>query len=301
MTLRKTENNCCFLPDLFEGLAGMCGRRYCVDCLTSTARWCRFILLPVLPWMAEASLEYLALGLHRHPLRGPQVHQSVHLVHTLDSEQNLHVHSFLPSIEIEFADTLSARSFPAIQESLFWAWKTIANHSENSSRADEVKTAPPQDNRRNREGTTHTKGPQTHTSHFVNKHRMFEWKWLEPRCLATVLVLVEWGGRFGSFEHLHCYHAKGLHVLFPCMVASGLPELIPFLAALRSSCVPMEPHVRVTSVTCGVSESLLLKFITLTIIFVGMVSCRRIAKAAGLVNFNPRSCAIFRLHQDLVP
>ena len=41
-----------------------------------------------------------------------------HLVHTLDSEQNLHVHSLLTSIVMAPASTLSARSLPGIHEPL---------------------------------------------------------------------------------------------------------------------------------------------------------------------------------------
>ena len=40
----------------------------------------------------------------------------------------------------------------------------------------------------------------------------------------TVLVLLEFGGRYESFELVHCYHAAGFRVLV--LVASGLPKLI---------------------------------------------------------------------------
>ena len=33
-----------------------------------------------------------------------------------------------------------------------------------------------------------------------------------PRCLATVLALLEIGGRYETFELVHCCHAEG----FPC-------------------------------------------------------------------------------------
>ena len=41
-----------------------------------------------------------------------------------------------------------------------------------------------------------------------------------PRCLATFLVLLEFGSRHESFDLVHCYHAAGFPVLVPHMSAS---------------------------------------------------------------------------------
>ena len=53
-----------------------------------------------------------------------------------------------------------------------------------------------------------------------------------------------------AFELVHCYHAAGFPVLAPHVIASGLPELMQYLAALGISSVPMELYVRVTYVIC---------------------------------------------------
>ena len=42
-----------------------------------------------------------------------------------------------------------------------------------------------------------------------------------------------------AFELVHCYHAAGFPVLAPHVIASGLPELMQYLAALGISSVPM--------------------------------------------------------------
>ena len=60
-----------------------------------------------------------------------------------------------------------------------------------------------------------------------------------PRCLSTVLVLLEFGSRFEDFELVHCYHAPGFPVLVPHMTASGLSELISIYGCTGSSSVPI--------------------------------------------------------------
>ena len=51
------------------------------------------------------------------------------------------------------------------------------------------------------------------------------------RCLATVLVLLDFVGRFESFE-LKSYYAADFTVLVPHMIAPGLSEPIQHVAAV---------------------------------------------------------------------
>ena len=109
-----------------------------------------------------------------------------HLVHTFDSEQNLHIHCFLTSIEITLVNTFSARSFTGIHEPLVQNLETIANRPDTPVES-QVRTTPTADCPRNRDTSTHTNRHQEHKK-FVSVGTMQfarqDW-WAELAAQAT--------------------------------------------------------------------------------------------------------------------
>ena len=55
-----------------------------------------------------------------------------------------------------------------------------------------------------------------HTNNFINE--VFSWSSLS----GDFLVLLEFGGRYESFERVHCYHANGFPCWFHCASADSI-------------------------------------------------------------------------------